>query len=115
MTEISLDVGATRALAALGAAWGVGGSKPKLPQIVGLLLLRVSQGRPLGSLWSWLSVAHDPTCADKPQHMSYSDHDIFVSRLAARTELAFMPGSAEFFDAERPRRADEGDEPDGIP
>ena len=73
-----------------------------------------AQGRPLGFLAAW--IAKGDSCSDQVQHKKLQPSQ--ADRLAARCDLA-KPEQAdllpEFLAKERPRRADEAEEPEGCP
>lgn len=70
------------------------------------------QGRPLGHLMSFL--ADGSNHRDKVAHKHFFV-ETFANRCAGRRALELIPNSNILFDFERPRRPDEGLEPDFAP
>ena len=72
---------------------------------------KAAQGRPIGYLWALLNASNQ--CGSREEHRAFVPS--FDLRWAARTEFALMPGSEDWFGAERVCRPGEADEPDGVP
>jgi len=77
---------------------------------------RSAQGRPVGQLIACLRDAHRH--ATKADHMATRRDDVNVvtldARVLARTWATGLPGFNAVLDLERPRRAGEGEEPNGL-
>lgn len=71
------------------------------------------QGRPLGYLMAWL--AQGDAHASQRDHMQGGAKISLAERQAGREALRGINGSQFLFDAERPRRQGEGEEPDECP
>lgn len=79
---------------------------------------RPSQGRPLGLLVAWLEASHN--YASKAEHCEFGVHLDLGRRQAARQALQERGlggelGAARLLSMERPRRAEEVDEPEVPP
>lgn len=72
---------------------------------------RQAQGRPLGYLFAWAEAFEEH--GDGASHRAAVP--TFGDRAAARARLANIEGSAALFAKERPRREDEGPEPEANP
>ena len=84
----------------------LGNETSKLPHLKG-------QGRPMGLLVNWLSVAYADNNPTKASHVHEIDPTDYVDRLEARRRFSELPGSADFLNspAERQQRAGEPAEP----
>jgi len=76
-----------------------------------------AKGRPLGQMVAWLAYGTCSACKDKNCHwdkVAMAEHVTFERRVAARLSLSTMPSVTEILAAERPKRASEDDEPEGL-
>jgi hypothetical protein len=74
---------------------------------------RLAQGRPIGFLLWWLSIASDHVNAF--DHMRIYDDPTVHERYVARTAFVAIIGSAGFLNRERAKREDEDSEPEDCP
>lgn len=75
---------------------------------------REGQGRPVGLLMAWLSSWH--LYHSGPEHVHMQPLPSFEDRQACRDVAKKLPGMRYLLEnAERPRRPDEGEEPDFVP
>ena len=79
--------------------------------------VRDGQGRPLGLLMLWLSLAKDWPDSHSARHckIKLGSPEFHGQRVAARARLRQIPGSGPLFDAERPLRAGEDEAPMTVP
>jgi hypothetical protein len=73
----------------------------------------IAKGRPLGFMTAWLAMSEHT--ADKEDHWDTDKAPNFVTRVAARNQLADIPKASALLAKERPQRAGEGPEPIGLP
>lgn len=71
------------------------------------------QGRPLGYLMAWLAAGEKH--ASRREHMAFETTISFEERAAGRAALRQISGAEQLFAAERPRRPNEGEEPESHP
>ena len=76
-----------------------------------------AKGRPLGLMVAWLAYGQCDACTDKTQHWdkdAMALHVTHAQRTAARDILAATAAGQDLLSRERPKRASETDEPEGL-
>ena len=74
---------------------------------------RAGQGRPLGLLLAWLAEAGRHATAG--EHVHAPDKPLFEARAHHRELNRGVPGMRLLWEAERPCRLNEGEEPELVP